>query len=254
MMSSHELTQHLSILRLSPAEAAQLLGVSPRTLRRWIEGEDVPGPAEAALRAWRLLDDRNLAWQPDSVSLLENDKDQIARHRQHAKELAALVKRVDARGGPKNPWTVDLVKGKATFGHYEIGFYKMLSEGFSLSTYRRKDTAPDVVRDGAEIEDAAFCISKAFGRARACSIALRAVATYTREHASLSAQDRAKPANLPERQRAIVALAQKIDELATSASEGRAKYEQFEVILGQLHAVGFFPAMSLISAVAHAFA
>jgi hypothetical protein len=49
----------------------------------------------------------------------------------------------------------------------------------------------------------------------------------------------------------ISGVADKIDELAIAASEGRAKYQDFESLLGELHAVGFFPLMSLISDVAH---
>lgn len=254
MMTSRELGEHLSALRLSAAEAAQLLNVSARTVRRWVEGEEVPGPAEAAFRAWRILEDRNLPWKPDAVSLIENDQDQIERHRKHAQEFAELVKVVDGRGGPKNPWTVDLVKSKATFGPYEIGFYRLLNDGgFSLSTYRRKDTAPDVERDALDIQDAAFCIAKAIKQARASNQALKAVAQYTRQNASLSAQDKAKPVDPTARMQTIITLADKIDDLAARSLDGLAKYDQFETLLNELHAAGFFPEMSLISDVARSF-
>jgi DNA-binding transcriptional regulator YiaG len=55
MMPKAELVAILSALRLTQTEAAQLLEVSDRTVRRWLEGEEVPGPAQAALRAWREL-------------------------------------------------------------------------------------------------------------------------------------------------------------------------------------------------------
>src|SRR5580700_7118768 len=100
-MTAPELNKHLAALQVTPAEAAQLLGVSPRTVRRWLEGEDVPGPAEAALRAWRTLADRHLPWKPDSVSIFEDDQDQIARYRRHTEELGAVLKRVEARGGAR---------------------------------------------------------------------------------------------------------------------------------------------------------
>jgi transcriptional regulator with XRE-family HTH domain len=254
MMNATELDEQLTALGVLPSEVAQLLGVSPRTVRRWLEGEEVPGPAEAALRAWRTLADRRLPWKPDSVSIFEDDQDQIARHRRHTEELAALLKRVEARGGARNPWTVDLEKCTATFGHFEVGFYKLQSGGFSLSTYRRKDKGPDLASDMPDIEDAAFCIARAFAKAQSGPAALKAVADYTRKHSSIFVVDGPKLLDRSEkarRQKTIEAVADKIDELAVVASEGRAKYQDFESLLGELHAVGFFPLMSLISDVAH---
>jgi hypothetical protein len=254
-LTATELNEHLAALRVAPAEAAQLLGVSARTLRRWLEGEDVPGPAEAALRAWRMLADRYLPWKPDSISIFNDDQDQIARHRRHTEEFAAVLKRVEERGGAKNPWTVDLENCTATFGHFEVGFYKLQSGGFSLSTYRRKDQAPDLARDMPDIEDAAFCIARAFAKARTSPAALKAVADYTRKHSSVFVVDGPNLLDRPEkarRQKTIESIADKLDELAVAAAEGRAKYQHFESLLGELHAVGFYPQMSLISDVAHA--
>jgi hypothetical protein len=250
-----ELDDHLSFLKVSPPEAAQLLGISPRTLRRYFEGEDVPGPIEAALRAWRSLQERHLPWKPDTVSIVVNDQDQIERHLKHAEEFAALLKRVEARGGPKNPWTVDFLKCAASFGPLEVGFYKLQNEGFSLSTFRRRDRAPDLARDMPDIEDAAYCIADTFAKARASSAALKAVAAFARKNSSAFVVDGAKPLDQPEkarRRRLIESLADKIDQLAAAAAVGRGKYEEFESSLQELHALGFFPTMSLISAVAHA--
>ena len=254
-MTIVELNEHLSFLKLQPPEAAQLLGVSPRTLRRYLEGEDVPGPIEAALRAWRALEERHLPWKPDSVSIASDDQDQIERHRKHAEEFAALLKRVEERGGPKNPWTVDFSKSTANFGHLEVGFYKLQNEGFSLSTYRRKDKAPDLARDMPDIEDAAYCIAAAFAKARASAAALKAVAAYTRENSSAFVVDGAKRLDQLEkgrRRKWIESRADKIDDLAAAASNGRGRYEDFEGLLRELHTAGFYPTMSLISAVAHA--
>ena len=94
-----ELLEHFQALRLNQAEAAQLLGVSARTVRRWCDGEEVPGPAEAALRAWRKPSERHLAWRPDSVSLIENHPERIAAHLGHAVGLQSVLERVEARNG-----------------------------------------------------------------------------------------------------------------------------------------------------------
>ena len=255
MMTADEFSAHLSALKLPISETPQLLGVSDRTLRRWLEGEEIPGPAEAALRAWVKLNARNLPWKPDAISVFDDDQDQIERHRRHTEEMAALLDRVEARGGPRDPWTVDLSRNAATFGPFEVGFYHLQSGGFSLSNYRRVDIAPDVARDMPFIEDAAYCISKAFGKARASGPALIAVAEYTRQHSSIFARSGPKLLSAAEtnrRRREIEALADKIDEMAAPASEGRASYAQFEALLSDLHKNGFFPEISLISAVAHA--
>jgi hypothetical protein len=66
MMSNIEFAEHLQALRIGQTEAADLLGVSERTVRRWADGEAVPGPVEAAIRAWRSLDERQLPWKPAS--------------------------------------------------------------------------------------------------------------------------------------------------------------------------------------------
>ncbi len=115
MMSGQELQEHIQALGLTQAEAAQLLGVSPRTVTRWCtEGEEVSGPAGAALRAWRRLDAQHLAWRPDSVSIVEDDAERIATHRQEAINLDDILRRVEARGGPQLPWAVSLPESEAT--------------------------------------------------------------------------------------------------------------------------------------------
>src|ERR1700722_7999386 len=53
MMSKPELAAHMDQLHLTQAEAAHLLSVNARTVRRWIENPaEMPGPAEQTLRAW----------------------------------------------------------------------------------------------------------------------------------------------------------------------------------------------------------
>jgi transcriptional regulator with XRE-family HTH domain len=161
MMKEPELRQVLTRLDLSQNEAAQLLGVGPRTVRRWLEGEDIPGPAEQALRAWIRLYERNLPWRPDAASIVEDDQDQIARHRAHMIRLDEMLARVEARGGPRVPWVVDRARRTATLGPMEVTYYKLASRSFSLGHYRRKDGEPDVQRDWEAIEDAAASIAMA---------------------------------------------------------------------------------------------
>ncbi len=163
-MTDVELDRALLQLELSPTEAAQLLGVTPRTVRRWFDGEDVPGPAEQAIRAWLRLHERNLPWRPDSVSIVQDDQEQIARQRAHAIDLSGLLARVEARGGARLPWEVDLIKRRAVLGPMQVSYYKLRNNSFSLAFYTRKDGTPDVRRDWEFIEDAAYAIAEALKR------------------------------------------------------------------------------------------
>jgi hypothetical protein len=329
MITTNEFRQYLSRLGLSVGEAAQLLSVTPRTVRRWLEGEEVPGPAEQAVRAWIRLHDRHLPWRPDSASIVGDDQDQIARHRSHAVDLDSVLARVEARGGARLPWMVDWDHGQAVLGPMEVSFYKLLNGGFSLGTYTRKDGDPDVERDREIIEDATYCIAQALkkknpefgpvtlvvhdgpakGRVasqrlekfptakdairRVCEAigspgfhdpfittesptellwdahelrrecerrakappALAALADYVRTNSALFVRSGAQmlaPVETTQRRRRIEALADKLDELAATAREGLIKYPEFEVVLGALHAAGFFPDGGLVSAVAQA--
>lgn len=161
-MTKEELQQHLFRLNLAPDEAATLLGVALRTLRRWlVDGEAIPGPAEQAVLAWVRLHDAHLPWRPDTASILSDDARQIALHRVHAVEQAAMLKRVEDRGGPKVGWEVDLRTNTATLGPLRVSFYRLQNGGFSLANYRRSDGDPDPIRDAEMIDDAAYCIAKA---------------------------------------------------------------------------------------------
>ena len=162
MMTCSQLLDHLTDLGLTQVEAARLLSVSARTVRRWAEGsQNIPGPAEMAMRAWLQLHRRGLAWRPDSEAILMDDPEMIARHRQHALDLDTLLRRVDARGGPAAPWQVNLERGLATLGSLTVSFYKLQNGGFAPQSYRRlDDQAMDQQRDWPLIEDACACIAR----------------------------------------------------------------------------------------------
>ena len=158
-MTATEFRNYLAQLGLSQIEAAQLLSVAPRTVRRWAEdgNSDIPGPVEHALRAWIGLQKRGLPWRPG-----DDDAEQIARFREHSIDLYELLLRVERRGGPSGSWTVDLDKGVAKLGPMSVSFYKLVNGGFSPGSYRRSDSHPDVQRDWPLLEDAFACIAKAF--------------------------------------------------------------------------------------------
>jgi hypothetical protein len=252
MMSRHDFVQHLSALKLSFPEAAQFLGVSERTVRRWAEGESVPGPVEAALTAWGRLDAQCLPWKPDSMSIFGDDQDQLRRIREHDQLLDMFMREVEARGGPSTYWAVDLARQRATLGPAEVSFHKLRQGGFSPTTYRRVDRAP-TDGDRRDIQDACYCIAQSIARARAANKALIEIAEYTRRHASFFVRKgpvSPRPAEVARRVASINMLADELNELASSALEGDALYAKFEGILDALHRLGFFPEVELVSAVA----
>lgn len=144
-------------------EAARLLEVDPRTVRRWAvgDGTDIPGPAMHALRAWLGLQQRGLPWRPG-----DDATEKIAPHRVHAIEFYELLLRVDKRGGPSGAWDVNLDKGLAVLGPVKVSFYRLANGGFAPSFYSRSDGNLDVKRDWPLIEDAFACIAKVFAEQR----------------------------------------------------------------------------------------
>lgn len=246
-----ELIEHFQALQLNQAEAAQLLGVSARTVRRWCDGEEVPGPAEAALRAWRKLSERHLAWRPDSVSLIENHPGRIAAHLEHAVSLQSVIERVEARGGPRLFWDVNIPQSSATLGQAQVSFYKLQNGGFSVSVYTRRDgVRPDVRRDCALIEDATFCIAREFERHALRADALSAIARDVRSKSHIFGHVGSillDPREREERQQLMESYADQIDELAAAAHDGQpTNYHDFTAIRTELTKAGFSPPESTL--------
>ncbi len=166
-MTKDELEQHLLLLGLSQTEAAKLLGVTGRTVRRWFDDGEIPGPVEQALRAWLYLHQRDLPWGPDSIAVTEDNRDHIAAERIQASGLPAVLARTEFRGGAKLPWKVHVKERYAELGPMRVSFYLLEDGRFSLSVYTRKDMRPNIKRDREFIEDAAYCIDQAL-KALAC--------------------------------------------------------------------------------------
>ncbi len=160
-MTKDELERCFEQLGLSQTEAAELLGVAPRTVRRWLSDEEIPGPVEQVFKAWVYLHKRHLPWGPHSVSVVEDDQIQIAMQRMHALNVNNIIARVKFRGGARLPWQVNLLEGYAELGAMRVRFIRLPNGSFSLSTYSRKDQPPSATRDREFIEDAAYCIGEA---------------------------------------------------------------------------------------------
>ena len=104
-MSPNDFTKTMIELGLSQVDAARLLSVDPRTVRRWVaDPTEISGPAEQALRAWRRLNQLGLPWSPDSIDLVETDPEQISLHRADAVGLDNLLAKVEKRGGSSGAW------------------------------------------------------------------------------------------------------------------------------------------------------
>lgn len=150
-------------LGLTPTEAARLLSVNIRTIRRWFENpNEISVPAKQALLAWLHLHQIAMPWRPDDIDVLGDDP-QISEHiklyRHNSMNLDAILNKVKKRGGVAAPWRVDLKKNVAILGPLSIWFHLLKNGSFSPSSYTRTDCEPDLNRDKALIEDALVCIS-----------------------------------------------------------------------------------------------
>lgn len=161
-MHSSEVRAHLEALALTPGEAARLLGVGLRTMRRWTqpdrldrqasepgsghslrhpprqmpqglaarEGEGavadrIAAPAEQALRAWLKLHRLGEHWRPDGLAL-------------HNVDVLAALDRVRARSGPATHWQVHLaecVAKKTGRDPAQVSFVRHASGTFTLQTF-----------------------------------------------------------------------------------------------------------------------
>ncbi len=167
-MDSSEFRGALAQLGLSQLEAAKLLGVKSRTIQRWVAGNPPVGePAAQALRAWCRLAEHGIAWRPDSESIDIEDAATVARRRQQAIGLEGMIKRVNARGGPKKRWRINLKRRRAMAGSIAVMFNTLANGGFCPASYRRSEGALDGASDTALIEEATVCFAAAVAAAGA---------------------------------------------------------------------------------------
>ena len=85
--------------------------------------------------------------------------------------------------------------------------------------------------------------------------ALGELAAYVRQHFNIFVQDgpgSVGPVERTRREARIKSLGDAIAELAQRADDGSVHYQDFEEILGLLHAAGFFPPNGLVGDVAYA--
>jgi hypothetical protein len=182
-MSGAQMRAHLELLGLSQTEAAELLGTNSRTVRRWVEhdNEEIPGPAEQALRAWARLHRAGWAWRPDHEPLAGEGRVVQDSRRLAAYAVSDALERVRRRGGVVALWDVDLIRQRATLGAMQLHFQVLADGGFVPQSYRPGEGAEssvagdaDFARDTALLEDGVACIARALARAhRAWLPALR---------------------------------------------------------------------------------
>lgn len=157
----------LKKLGIAPKEAADLLSVDYRTIKRWMaRGAEVPEVSAKTIRAWLRLKQRGLPWRDDTVSLGFMDdqerREQLHLGREHAVALDEVLEKVKRRGGPAAPWSVDLERHVAELGAIQFYFYPLGNGLFSPASYTRSDIQPDIDRDWPLLEDAIACVTKAY--------------------------------------------------------------------------------------------
>jgi hypothetical protein len=158
-MRSAEVRAHLDALALTATDAARLLGVGLRSVRRWTQperasvvppaacdpdgvsegaqGEAIPGPAAQVLRAWLKLQRAGMHWRPDGLPLGDVDPAvAIARARERAAEHAGMhdgkragpgagagaSQGAGPQAGPTAHWDVDLTRYVASMGGHRVSF------------------------------------------------------------------------------------------------------------------------------------
>jgi prepilin-type N-terminal cleavage/methylation domain-containing protein len=168
-MTKDELEQCLKQLGLSQTEAGQLLGVAPRTVRRWLSEEEIPSPIAQLLETWCFLHQRHLPWGPHSVMVMEDDLERLSLERARNMNIEGMVARVQFRGGARLPWDVNVKKQYAELGAMRVSFITLPDRAFLLTSYRRSDQEPNAARDREFIEDAAWCIAQALEDEKATS-------------------------------------------------------------------------------------
>lgn len=167
-MTPDEARQALDDLGLSIDQAARLMRVTTRTMRRYFDGDSddretaavVPGAVEQALRAWLALHERGLPWRPDARPLEGFEPEQLARMNMLKQHVLACVWRVRDAGGPTLPWDIDADLGLARLGTLSLHFYVLPSGGFVPQSYSRQDKAPDLERDRPHLEDGIAAIAQ----------------------------------------------------------------------------------------------
>lgn len=164
-MTADEARQALDTLGLTREQAARLLRITDRTLRRYLEddseeGGGIPGPVEQALLAWLALNERGLPWRPDALPLNTFLPEHLARLNMLRQHVLECVERVDGRGGSNLPWDIDEQRGVAKLGTMSLYFYVLPSGGFVPQGYARSDKAPDLERDKSHLEDGIAAIAQ----------------------------------------------------------------------------------------------
>lgn len=164
-MNKISLAGCLKQLDLSNEEAAHLLSVDIRTIKRWLDGADekIPGPVDQAIYAWLRLQHYGIPWKPHEISYGENQPDfwdQVVLFRKYAVQVSDILKRVEEKGGPSAPWEVNLRSRIATLGPLRISFDRLSNDNFSIAMYSRSDRRADLDRDRHLIEDAFACIAE----------------------------------------------------------------------------------------------
>jgi len=166
-MKIAEIKEAIAHLGVKPNELAELIDVNPRTVTRWLSGEvRVPNVVERLVQAWLTLHQFGMPWRPDGKNLLvdQHQRQQIKLQIENSLELSTILERIEAKGGPAAPWTVDIKQKRATLDSIWVSFYITVNGGFTPQSYGRTDKSVDLDRDRVLIDDAYYCIAIEIGK------------------------------------------------------------------------------------------
>ncbi len=167
-MNARDFRDSLAGLGLSQAEAARLLGVKQRTVQRWAAGRPSVGePAAQALRAWRRLAERGIAWRPDGDPVEVEDLAGLAQRRRAALGLPDIQHPGPGpRGGWRRRWRINIDRCRATSAAMVVHFNRLADGSFLPASYRRLDGPAEMPHDRALLEEAMAVFLEAAARRR----------------------------------------------------------------------------------------
>src|SRR5262249_14759647 len=133
-----------------------LLGVKLRTVQRWAAGRPAVGePAAQALKAWRRLAERGIAWRPDGDPVEAEELVPFAARRRAALEPTENLRRhAVLRAGGRRRGRINIERCGATSQVMVVHFNRLADGSFLPASYRRLEGLAEPEADRPLLEEA----------------------------------------------------------------------------------------------------